>query len=421
MTSAGPTAGPTTKGLRLDAPTPLGELAGRRLTDDVFSLPLLTLDDAALAHNIAVAARVCAERGVEHWPHVKTHMSPELWARQEAAGAAGATVATPVQLRTVHAWGVRRALLANELLDERDAAWLRSALEGDGGLEEAWLEVDSPRGVEVLARAFDGASPDVVARLGVLVELGAAGARTGLRSLEEVRGLARAVHDAGLRLLGVVGYEGAVAGTTDAPGRAAVAAWCGQVRAAAEALVADGLVAGVPVLSAGGSAFVDVVLDELPRPSADGSVPRVVVRSGAYVSHDHGHYERADPWSRIAGAEPLRAAITVWGQVLSVPEPGLALLGVGRRDVSFDIDLPTPMWLRPASDDNLGAALPLTGARVTALNDQHAFVSLDAGTTLEPGDVVGLGISHPCTTFDKWRVAAVTRGDDVVDLYTFDF
>lgn len=429
MTMAGlTTAGPTTKGLRLDGETSLRELVGRSLTDDVFSLPLLTLDDAALGHNIAVAARVCAERGVEHWPHVKTHMARELWARQEAAGATGATVATPVQLRTAHAWGARRALLANELLDARDAAWLRSAVEG-GGFEEVWLEVDSLRGVEVLARAFDGASPDVVARLGVLVEVGTTGGRTGFRERADALDLARGVRFAGLRLLGVVGYEGPVAGTTDAEGRAAVAAWCRSLRALAADLVAEGL-AGQDepvVLSAGGSAFLDVVLDELTPPltiDADPvpASPRVVVRSGAYVTHDHGHYERADPWGRIPGAEPLRGAITVWGQVLSVPEPGLALLGVGRRDVSFDIDLPTPLWVRSVSDDGRpGPARRLAGARVTALNDQHAFVALDAGTALEPGDVVGLGISHPCTTLDKWRVAVVTRGDDVVDLYTLDF
>jgi D-serine deaminase-like pyridoxal phosphate-dependent protein len=415
------TVGPTTKGFRLDAETPLAKLVGRPLSDDVFSWPLLTLDDAALEHNIEVAARVCAQRDVEHWPHVKTHMSRELWARQEAAGAAGATVATPVQLRTVHEWGARRALLANELLDVRDALWLRSALEGAGGLEEVWLEVDSSRGVEVLARAFEGASPDVVARLGVLVELGAPGARTGARTPSEVRELAAAVRNAGLQLLGVMGYEGAVAGTVDDAGRARAAAWCGEMRSAVAALAADGLVEGTPVVSAGGSAFLDVVLDELTPPLPDGVRPRVVVRSGAYVTHDQGHYERADPWARIEGAEPLRAAITVWGQVLSVPEPGLALLGVGRRDVSFDIDLPIPLWVRPVSEDGrAGAVRWLTGVRVTELNDQHAFVSL-GGATLEPGDVVGLGISHPCTTLDKWRVAAVTRGDDVVDLYTFDF
>ncbi len=133
------------------------------------------------------------------------------------------------------------------------------------------------------------------------------------------------------------------------------------------------------------------------------------------------------PRRRAAARRP-----TVWGQVLSVPEPGLAVCGIGRRDVSFDIDLPVALWLRSQSDDGWLAPRELAGTRVTALNDQHLYLALDADKAgagqvggpataqVRPGDVVGFGISHPCTTFDRWRVAAVVRGDEVVDLATID-
>ncbi len=434
--------GPRTKGLRLAAPATVADvLAGRpRVTDDAFSWPLLTLDDATLDHNVGVVARVCAERGVEHAPHVKTTMSRALYARQAAAGAWGATVATPSQLRTVRDWGVPRVLLANELLDPREIAWLRADLTGvvDGAPDEVWLCVDSPHGVDLLARGLAGAPAAVRARVGVLVELGVPGGRTGVRSTAAALDLARAVRASDLRLLGVTGYEGSVAGGTSADELAAVAAWCDGLRDLGATFVREGLAgADEPlVLSAGGSSFLDVVLAELPGPAAgaDGSEVevRVVVRSGAYVTHDHGFYSRTDPWSRIPGAEPLRGAATVWGQVLSVPEPGLAICGIGRRDVSFDIDLPVALWLRSQSDDGWLPARELAGTRVTALNDQHLYLALDAGEAgasqvtgpataqVRPGDVVGFGISHPCTTFDRWRVAAVVRGDEVVDLATVD-
>ncbi|MBN0040906.1 alanine racemase [Cellulosimicrobium cellulans] len=434
--------GPRTKGLRLRAETTVADvLAGSpRVTDDAFSWPLLTLDDATLDHNVGVVARVCAERGVEHAPHVKTTMSRALYARQAAAGAWGATVATPAQLRTVRDWGVPRVLLANELLDPREIAWLRDDLSGvlDGAPDEVWLCVDSPHGVDLLARGLADAPAVVRARLGVLVELGVPGGRTGVRSTAAALDLARAVRASGLRLLGATGYEGSVAGGTTDDELAAVAAWCDGLRDLGTAFVREGL-AGVDeplVLSAGGSSFLDVVLAELPGPvpGGDGSEVevRVVVRSGAYVTHDHGFYTRTDPWSRIPGAQPLRGAATVWGQVLSVPEPGLAICGIGRRDVSFDIDLPVALWLRSQSDDGWLPARELAGTRVTALNDQHLYLALDAGEAgasqvtgpatahVRPGDVVGFGISHPCTTFDRWRVAAVVRGDDVVDLATID-
>ncbi|MBD5786450.1 alanine racemase [Cellulosimicrobium terreum] len=437
--------GPRTKGLRLARTTTVADVLAPgtgtdddperppRITDDRFSWPLLTLDDAALDHNVGLMARLCAERGVEHAPHVKTAMSRGLYARQVAAGAWGATVATPGQLRTVLDWGGQRVFLANELVDPRDLAWLRRELDGSGtggGSREVWLYVDSTRGVDLLARAFAGADVEVVSRLGVLVEVGVPGGRTGVRSEAEALDLARAVRAAGLRLLGVAGYEGSVAGGTDPEQLDAVHAWCRHLREVGAALVRAGL-AGVDeplVLSAGGSSFLDAVLAELPGPLADADV-RVVVRSGAYLTHDHGFCARMDPWDRIPGAEPMHAAATVWGQVLSVPEPGLVICGVGRRDVSFDIDLPVALALRPLDDDGaLRPARELAGASVTALNDQHLYLTLGPGAgrgpataQVRPGDVIGFGISHPCTTLDRWHVAAVVRGDEVVDLVTTDF
>ncbi|MFC8796850.1 alanine racemase [Promicromonospora sp. NPDC057138] len=403
----------------------------------MFTWPLLTLDEAALDHNIATVAGAFAGAGVEHAPHVKTHLSREIWERQSASGVWGATVATPAQLRTVLGWGVqgsgRRVFLANEIVDPRDIAWLRSALgadtadstaAADTAADEVWVYVDSARGVDLLAAGFAGAAPEAVARLGVLVELGVPGGRTGARSVPDAVALAHRVHDAGLRLVGIAGYEGSVASGTSDEELGAVGRWCDEVRVAGAAIA--GLVDGPVVLSAGGSTFADVVVRRLPVPVQDAAgedVPtRVVLRSGAYVTHDHGHYLRVDPWTRL-GTEPLRPAITIWAVVLSTPEPGLVICGLGRRDVSFDIDLPTPLVARtPDAAGRLGEARPLAGVQVTALNDQHGYLAVDptAEGALRPGDVVGFGISHPCTTFDKYRTALVTRGDDVVEQVTID-
>ena len=38
------------------------------------------------------------------------------------------------------------------------------------------------------------------------------------------------------------------------------------------------------------------------------------------------------------------------------------------------------------------------------MNDQHAYLRIPEDADLEVGDLVGSGISHPCTTFDKWRL-----------------
>ncbi|WP_277212400.1 alanine racemase [Isoptericola croceus] len=380
-----------------------------RIDDPSLSWPLLALDRAAVEHNVATVAGALAAAGVEHAPHVKTHMARALWDRQRAAGAWGATVATPAQLSTVLAWGTaRHVLLANELVDPRDAARVRAALDA-GHADEVWVCVDSAHGVEVLRRAFDGATHQ---RLGVLVELGVDGGRTGVRTVDGVVGLARRVTGAGLRLVGVSGYEGPVARGTGAAELDAVARWCVRLREAGAAVAH--FVEGPVVLSAGGSAYTDVVVRQLT--AAPGA--RVVVRSGAYVAHDHGHYAHADPWTRL-GVAPLRPAITVWASVLSAPERGLAVCGMGRRNVSFDIDLPVPLVARSTDATGRLDGARALDARVTALDDQHAYLHVP-DDDLVPGEVVGFGISHPCTTFDKYRTGLLTDGDEVAAILTFE-
>jgi D-serine dehydratase len=356
--------------------------------------PLLTVRDSALAGNLAAMAGWCADAGVELAPHGKTAMSPELAARQLAHGAWGITVASIGQLMTYRAFGFPRLLLANELTDTGGIAWLAGELAADPGFE-AYCYVDSLDGVAILDREI---SRHPAGRpLPVLVEIGHAGGRTGCRTDGEALAVARAARATGtLTVAGVAGYEGTLDGAQQA------ATFGRRLRALAGALGGD----GPRIVTAGGSAYFDAVTREL---TADGAGPvRVILRSGAYLTHDHGFYGTVSPAGRgVTGAPVLRPALELWAQVLSRPEPGLALLGAGRRDVGFDKGLPVPLRV-------VGRDTSTAGWQVTELNDQHAYLRLEDGAALGPGDMVGLGISHPCTTLDKWRVLVVLDDDDVV-------
>jgi D-serine dehydratase len=101
--------------------------------------------------------------------------------------------------------------------------------------------------------------------------------------------------------------------------------------------------------------------------------------------------------------------------VQSMPEPGLALLTGGRRDLSYDIEMPIPVRWCPAGSTAPVATPPAWS--VSGMNDQHAYLRLGAAAgALKVGDRVALGISHPCTTFDKWRwMAMINDEGDVVD------
>ncbi|QGK70601.1 amino acid deaminase [Allosaccharopolyspora coralli] len=382
---------------------------GPSLTE--FLGPVLTLDEPALDHNLRTMAEWCAQRGVLLAPHGKTTMAPRLFERQLDHGAWGITAATAGQLRVYRAFGLRRVLLANQLVDPQALRWLSGELDADPGFDCAcW--VDSLRGVRLMDEALTGRRP-----LDVLVELGAPGGRTGARGVEESVEIARAVAASPkLRLVGVAGYEAAIARSTDPSALETVDAYLGDVRELALRLDHDDLFETEHVLvSCGGSSYFDQVTDALTTDWPTRREVFPVLRSGAYLTHDDGLYRGMSPLGRehrLTGAEsPFQSAMRIWAQITSHPEPTLALATMGRRDVSFDAGLPEPQVV--CADE--GTA-PLTGCRVTALADQHAFLDVPADSGLRVGDRIGFGLSHPCTVFDRWSLIPLVRDDEVVDL-----
>ena len=359
--------------------------------DDGAVGPLCVLRASALEHNLSAMAAFCSERNVELAPHGKTHMSPQLLARQLQAGAGAVTLATISQVRTFRAFGVTRVLLANELVDTAGLRWLAAELDSYPDFDlVCW--VDSVRGVEIMTAALTAAG----ARrpVDVCVDVGMSGGRSGGRGPEAVDEVARAAARSGrLRLVGVAGYEAATGHDVTPVARERVTAYLREMRTAVDRLA--GVFESDEVLvTAGGSTYFDLVADEL-----GGRGDRVILRSGCYLTHDDGLYRRTSPLA------VFRPALTVWAQVTSRPVGDLALLTMGRRDVSFDQDLPVPYGLIDSS--------------VTKLNDQHAYLRVGPADRdgVEVGAWLEFGISHPCTVFDKWQMIPVLDDDRrVVDL-----
>ena len=381
------------------------ELAGADPFAGELASPFALLRESQVEANIAAMQRWCSDRGVELAPHGKTTMSPDLFARQLAAGAWGITVASPAQARVALQAGAMRVLIANQVTDAAGIRWLGSTRREHPDLFLACY-VDDLRGVALLEDGLAGVLP-AGERLDVLVELGLPGGRTGARTESAALEIARAVvGSTRLRLAGVSGYEGVAASLGGAEPLPAVVAFCTRLGALAERFVTEALVdasADRPlVLSAGGSAWFDGVVPALTaaRDRLTATPTVVVLRSGAYVTHDHGLYARVTPAARGGDGPALSPAFEVWGRVLSRPEPTRAIVGVGRRDAPFDQDLPLALWRRPAAG---GGRAALT-ARVVDLNDQHAFLDVPADEELSVGDWVGFGISHPCTAVDKWNL-----------------
>ena len=384
----------------------LGDVGGLglRLTEAELDFPVAVLRRPALEHNARWMAEFIRRSGASLCPHGKTTMAPQLFHRQLADGAWGITLATVNQARIAYRYGVRRILLANECLLPGSIRWIQATLDADPGFDFTCL-ADSLEGVARLEACAGGRRP-----IPVLVELGIPGGRTGARGVEAALAVARAVRASSrLELRGVECYEGIVITREPEADRDRIREWLDRLAALALRCDQEDLFeTGCVLLSAGGSAYFDLVVQalagvRLSRPS------QVVLRSGCYFSHDAGHYEHMLALleqrlpAPLRPAQRLRPALEVWGQVLSRPEPGLAFLGLGKRDAGHDLGLPTPaFWARPGAP---GAPLPAPDSwRITVLHDQHARLELPAEADLQAGDLVGCGISHPCTAFDKWQV-----------------
>lgn len=404
-----------TKGIPVGtAPFPLAEIGkkGWNLLKGDLPLPQMVLRRSKLDHNLKVFADYVASVGASLAPHGKTTMAPQLFAEQIGAGAWGITAATVQQAAVMHHFGVPRVLMANQLIGRANVLGAAALLNGDKDFE-FYTYVDSKAQLAEITRHLQGVALKRPLRL--LIEIGTMGGRTGLRDEAEAIALAHevaALDPARIRFAGLSLFEGIIPGGEQQLGM--VRAFANKVAEVALALP-KGLFEGLEefILSGGGSGHFDVIADRFGKVSLPVPV-RVVLRSGCYITMDHGGYARTQEAARLdptrSWKSKLEPAIEAWGLVQSMPEPGLALVTFGKRDVPYDSALPKPLQLyRPGT-----GFLPVGEAEVKALNDQHGFVSLGADCDWQVGDMVVCGISHPCTAFDKWQFLPIVDDDYTV-------
>ena len=376
-----------------------------------FQFPVAVIRESALTHNIARMAQYCKDVKAVISPHVKTTMSPQIAKKQVEAGAWAVTVANYFQAKVFLDFGFKRIFIANEVLEP---TVIRAIAERNLIPEnEIFFYVDSLSGLGIILDSLTGMKE---AKLNLFIEVGALGGRGGLRDIADVEPLARKIYgDSRLNLRGVSGFEGIfqVDDRSEA-GSAEVRGFCRHIVEAAR-ISRPYVREREIILTAGGSAYFDIVIEEFAGFKGESLV---VLRSGGYVSHDHGGYEATYPFARETEANRFHPAIEVWAQVISQPEEGLAILNLGKRDVGNDSGNPFP--IKKVQSRSANTTEPLEG-RIDRLNDQHGYLFYQEAQKISLGDIVGMGIAHPCTTFDKWRyIPLVNDQYQVVDLlHTF--
>jgi len=415
---------PGTKGLPLDGSIRrIDDLRGRRLNllRGDLPVPVALLKRSALNANLAAMGEFISRAGVKLAPHAKTTMCPQLFERQLTHGAWGLTVATMTQFKLCHDLGAPCLILANELVGEAEI----------GGLAQLWAQaperdyyvlVDDIAQAQAISAGFSRHPAAPPARL--LIEVGMRDGRCGVRTLGEGVALARAIQALPrAELHGVEGFEGLIASADARQDADTVLGYLHTLATLLETLVAESLFESPEqiIASVGGSAYYDLVTRVIAR-GLRGVIP--VLRSGCYLTHDEGFYERllarVRERDRDGLAPNLVPALEVWSRVLSRPQPDQAIVLMGKRDVSYDIDLPMARWWFRAGRH--AAPARIEGLVVQRLNDQHGWLSVPPGSELAVGDLLGFAISHPCTTFDKWHWMPIVDDDyQVVDAITTHF
>ena len=407
--------GATCKALPLDSDAHLtiDKIAalGWNVAEGDLDFPIMTLKESALAANLALMASYCQRHRVELAPHGKTTMAPQLFQRQLEAGAWGISAATVSQVRVLRAFEVPRVLLANVLVDPGAIRWIAGELEADPDFDFLCY-VDSIRGVQMMEEAL--LSGGLRRRLPVLIELGYIGGRTGCRDHEQASAVAaRVAKSPVLELRGVSGFEGLIQACSTEHVVPQVKAFLREFHDVVVDLERRALFSRNRdvLVSSGGSAYFDIVVDTLGPDNFDFPVT-TILRSGCYITHDAEMYELTSPLAQRAteqGAPALRPALELWATVWSRPEPGLAIIGFGKRDAPYDYRLPVADRRWSSVD---GQMRDVRGRyEFTTVNDQHAFLRVPEDDELAVGDRLVCGISHPCGAFDKWRVLPVVDDD----------
>ncbi len=323
--------------------------------DDV-DTPALVLDLDVFEANLLAVQQAASNAGVALRPHAKAHKTPEIAARQQAAGAVGVCCQKVSEAEVFVAAGIRDVLVANEVVGARKLSRL-AALARTARIAVC---VDHPSQVVALADAVRLAGT----RVEVLIEIDVGQQRCGVPDAASALVLARAIRDAGpeLALRGLQAYHGRAQHLRDPAQRAeAIAAASRRAADIRDALLADGHPCAV-VTGGGTGTF------------------RHEIASGVFTEVQPGSYVLMD--ADYAANEPdaqgpaFGQALSVLATVMSV-QAGHVVLDAGLKALSTDSGPPVSMepgWRVGSLSDEHATLLPAGGGRVLGLGDRVRLI-----------------------------------------------
>ena len=325
------------------------------MMDDPSGLPVEALDTPALLvdldafeHNARRMADACARAGIAWRPHVKACKTPELARILLDAGAVGVTCAKVSEAQAMAAGGIDDILIANEVVGAEKVA----RLVGLARNAAVCVAMDDEANLTMIAA--QAVAADVT--IDILVDVDVNLHRCGVAPDDAAALCLRVVELDGVRLRGLMGYEGHVMGLPPAEKERETrisGELLQQARRGAET-------AGVEInlLSGGGSGNY-----------------RFVLQQGFLTELQAGGATLMDLTYEQMGVEGHRRAFSLSAQVVSAAD-GRAAADAG--------------WKATGRHTGLPEVVAPTGARCVGLSAEHTHLALDDGATLRPGDRIRL-------------------------------
>ncbi|GHE98991.1 amino acid deaminase [Thalassotalea profundi] len=383
------------------------------LLEEEVSFPIAVINEQSLLNNAKWMQSFSESSQVKLAPHGKTSMAPELFKLQLEYGCWGISLATVPQVVNAYQNGIKRIILANQLIGKYHCKVIADLL-SKGDLT-FYCFVDSVENANQLDQYFSQRG----VTLNILIEMGVEGGRCGWRNFNNISALTNVITQSKcLKLCGLSFYEGVIHGD-DAEEK--ICQFINDIKSLTNELMAiNAFSTSDVILTGAGSAWYDVVSKQLMADVNHSNANfQVIIRPGCYLIHDTGIYQsaqmqvlsRSQQACDISGE--LISSLELWAYVHSVPEAGLAIIGLGKRDVAFDAGLPTPEYVYRPGDKAPKKAN--SHWNVTHIMDQHCMMNIDPDSDLKPGDIVIFSSSHPCLTMDKWRRIGVMDENYIVN------
>jgi D-serine deaminase-like pyridoxal phosphate-dependent protein len=342
--------------------------------------PALLIDLNAMESNLSRVSEFYRRGPVKARPHFKNHCVLALAERQVAGGAIGITVARVRHAEALVDRGIPSILVANEIVDDRS---LRRLIELSHRAEII-LSVDNAENIARIARLAGDAGPHV----NVVIDLEVGLRRCGAPPQEALT-LARQARDAGLRVRGLMGYEGHLQKMPDTDEtrrfRSDVAALLNRTR-----LLLEDIGIPVDIVTLGGTGTYKAYVES----------PGITeVQVGSYLLMDTFY----KPF-----APDFQLGLTVLTRVISSHSGDHLVLDAGLKALSSERGMPT--------------VKSLSGLRLTALHAEHAIVQFDdPDVRLRTNDLVELWVHYSDATAHLHRWLYGIRHGEVEEIFPIEY